>query len=81
MSGCTTGVRHGQYKCGYTFLGRDELYDLEADPAEMNNVIDDPAHADVARHIRGRLLGCMHQTHDWASAGFHALRFRGRTRA
>ncbi|GAB3815074.1 sulfatase [Tessaracoccus terricola] len=32
-----------------------ELYDLVADPAELNNVVDDPAYADVLAGLRERL--------------------------
>jgi len=32
-----------------------ELFDLEKDPAELNNVIDDPAYAGVARELKDEL--------------------------
>ncbi len=35
---------------------RDELYDLERDPQEMNNCIDDPAYAGVRDALRNRML-------------------------
>ena len=49
-------------KCGnrkyFRFLNRDwpeQLFDLAADPWEMYNRIDDPAYADAAMHLRGKL--------------------------
>ena len=33
----------------------EELYDLELDPAEMSNVIDEPSHASVAQRLRNDL--------------------------
>jgi arylsulfatase A-like enzyme len=35
--------------------GVDELYDLESDPYELRNLIDDPARAPVKQELRAEL--------------------------
>ncbi len=42
----------------------EELYDLEADPYELNNVADKPQHQDRIQRLRRRLLGWMAQQVD-----------------
>lgn len=36
-----------------------ELYDLQADPFEWQNLAEDPAHADIAAQLRGKLAAWM----------------------
>ena len=66
------GVRDNRYKLAFFYglpldasLGRDnfppspagwELYDLEKDPREVNNVYNDPSYADVVARLKKRLL-------------------------
>ncbi|MGA1530826.1 MAG: sulfatase/phosphatase domain-containing protein, partial [Kiritimatiellia bacterium] len=45
-------------------LERDELYDLEMDPHECRNVIDDPAYAEVLATLKERLLQWYMETCD-----------------
>ncbi|WP_084102491.1 sulfatase [Demequina sp. NBRC 110051] len=40
----------------FTYAGEWEMYDLETDPDETCNVVHDPHYADIARHLRRRLL-------------------------
>ncbi len=51
-----------RYKYGFTFGGRDELYDLAEDPHELCNRIDDPALADVRREMIQRTARWMETT-------------------
>ena len=57
-------VRTEQWKYVYTPHDKDELYDLEADPAEINNLVDDPLYGDVLENMKGRLLGWNDATND-----------------
>lgn len=47
-----TGVYHYP-----SYFDPDQLYDLEADPHEQNNLVDDPACADIVKEMRERLHG------------------------
>ncbi len=45
-------------------IAREQLYDLELDPEELVNRVDDPACADVLADLRRRLDGWLHDTDD-----------------
>lgn len=47
----------------------EELYDLQTDPLEQHNLIDDPAHAAVAADLRGRVTDWMVATNDFLLYG------------
>jgi N-acetylglucosamine-6-sulfatase len=54
------GVQNGQYKYVRYWTGEEELYDLNADPYELNSLQKDPAHDNVRGAMWGRtqeLLG------------------------
>lgn len=48
-----------RYKYVFNGFSIDEFYDLQEDPAEVRNVIDDPAYADAVRETRDALWEMM----------------------
>jgi uncharacterized sulfatase len=54
----------GRYKLSIHVMTTDELYDLQADPSEMNNLIDSPAHAALRNALHDKLLAQMNDTRD-----------------
>jgi len=55
-------ARWGALKYGFNFNGRDELYDLEHDPHELHNRVDDPACGYALRELRERTAAWMERT-------------------
>ncbi len=49
-----------------------ELYDLQKDPDEFNNVATDPAYAGTLDDMKGRLSAWMHATYDFLPPAFSA---------
>jgi arylsulfatase A-like enzyme len=60
------GVRTERYKYIHYFLAPEEfeLYDLEADPAEMHNLYGDPRYAELMRQLAARLEELRRETGD-----------------
>jgi arylsulfatase A-like enzyme len=47
--------------------GREELYDTTADPHEIDNLVDDPAHADTLARMRGAMDAWIARTGDMSA--------------
>ena len=62
--------RRGSLKYVFNCGGRDELYDLAADPDEMQNLIDDKRAADTLRDMQNGLADAMEQNGDPALAWY-----------
>ena len=58
------GVRTERYKyIRYHGIWEvDELYDLQVDPQEMDNLIKDPAHRDIVKSLNSRLFDWLEKT-------------------
>jgi arylsulfatase A-like enzyme len=57
-------VRTQDWKYGFEPNGLDELYDLQNDPHEMVNLIDEPEHSATVTEMRSRLHGWIDATAD-----------------
>jgi arylsulfatase A-like enzyme len=64
QSGNLKMVRKGKWKLLFDMLGRGQLYDLDADPAELVDRWDDPALRDVRREMAEELLRWTIRTED-----------------
>jgi arylsulfatase A-like enzyme len=53
-----------RYKLVFNAADMDELYDLQADPAELRNLVDDPGHEEVRRALYLRIFQRMRKTGD-----------------
>lgn len=53
-----------QYKLVINLMDRDELYDLEADPWEVRNLIEDENYITIRNHLHDLLLEHMNRTRD-----------------
>lgn len=60
-----TMIRMGSLKYTMRLYERDTLYDLELDPHEQVNRIDDPSYAERVAAMRERLLAWYQETADW----------------
>ena len=54
----------GRYKLVLNLLSEDELYDLQTDPYEMDNRLEDPLLRTVRDELLARLLAHMNQVRD-----------------
>ena len=60
----------GRYKLSINLMVSDELYDLQEDPGEMNNLIDSAEHAAIRNDLHDRLLNQMNVSRD-PSRGYY----------
>lgn len=60
-----TMIRMGNLKYTRRLYEKDELYDLDKDPDEMVNRIDDPEYAEDIRKMQERMLSWYQETADW----------------
>ena len=60
------GVRTDRYKLIHFFIEPQEfeLYDLQADPDEMNNLYGRPGYEELTAHLKERLAALRTETHD-----------------
>lgn len=54
----------GRYKLAVNLLSSDELYDLEKDPQEMENLIEKEEYAKIRDRLHDKLLDWMDETRD-----------------
>jgi uncharacterized sulfatase len=54
----------GRYKLTVNLLSTDEMYDLETDPQEMENLIESAEHAEIRDRLHASILDWMNCTRD-----------------
>jgi uncharacterized sulfatase len=54
----------GRYKLAVNLMTTDELYDLQTDPGELNNLIQSKAHAAIRNGLHDRLIDWMNVSRD-----------------
>jgi len=57
-------IRKGNMKLVINLLDMDELYDMHADPGELDNVINDPAFETIRDSLHDELLQWMYERRD-----------------
>lgn len=57
-------VRTERWKYSWRMAGQDELYDMNADPLETQNLADNSGNADLLRGLRSRIVDWLHATGD-----------------
>ncbi len=57
-------IQNERYKLVINLLSSDEFYDLETDPGEIHNLIEDPSVKDIRVTMHKRLLEWMNDTRD-----------------
>jgi arylsulfatase A-like enzyme len=57
-------LRTAGYKYVRRLYEQDELYDLERDPGEVHNCIDEPSHGSLLLELKQRLLAFYQETSD-----------------
>lgn len=57
-------IRDDRYKLAVNLLSSDELYDLDEDPQELNNLIESPAHSGIRDRLHDQLIDWMDRTRD-----------------
>ncbi len=66
-------IRGDRYKLTINLLSSDELYDMQNDPGEMNNLILSPEHETVRNGLHDKLIEWMNVTRD-PFRGYYWLR-------
>jgi len=68
--GRATMLRTDRYKLIHRQYEGNELYDLQADPAELHNVIDEPGYAEALGALERRMLRFYFETSDVVPSDF-----------
>ena len=58
------GTFDGRYKMVINLMTSDELYDLQEDPQEMKNLINEPGYDEIRKRLHEAILDNMYETRD-----------------